>query len=61
MNELVDATNHDRLSLQGENLSSEKFINTGVTSFARRARAAIMVGSSLELFLIIRWSIRIIQ
>ena len=48
MNELVDATNHDRLSLQGENLLFEKFINTGVTSSARRAVAAIMAGSSFR-------------
>jgi hypothetical protein len=48
MNELVDATNHDHLSLQGENLSSEKFINIGVTSSTRRAAGAIKVGSSFR-------------
>lgn len=45
MNEL-DAINQDHLSLQGENLLSEKFINTAVTSSARRAAAAFRVGSS---------------
>jgi hypothetical protein len=45
MYELVDATYQDCLSLQGENLTSEKFINTGVTSSARPAAAAIKVGS----------------
>ena len=48
MNELADPTNHDYLSLQGKNLSSEKFINTGVTSSARRAAAAIKAGSSFK-------------
>jgi hypothetical protein len=53
MNELVDATYQDCLSLQGENLSSEKFINTGVTSSARRAAAAIKVAQSLRAILMI--------